>query len=343
VTSVKGSPGTGPPTPRVTIADVAARAGVSPTTVSHVLSGKRQVGAATHERVQQAVRELGYRPNHVARNLRTRRSHAIAVIVPDITNPFYGVLTRGLADAVDAAGYGTYVANTDASRQREQKFVEDALDRGVDGIVMAPLHYTDEDISALSRFGTPIVCLGDSATSVAVDRVLVDDEQGALAATAHLLARAPRRVAMITGPAGEGLARIRGYRRALEEAGRTFDPELTRDGGWTRRAGEAAMRALMALEPRPDAVFCANDLMALGAMDAARRLGLAIPADVALVGFDDVEVAELVTPTLTTVVNPSYDTGRRAGELLLRRMQGDDEGEPRTVVMPCRLVERESG
>ena len=316
---------------------------VSPTTVSHVLSGKRQVGAATNERVREAVRELGYRPSQVARGLRTRRSHAIAVIVPDITNPFYGVMTRGLADTVDEGGYGTYVCNTDGLPQREQKFVEDALDRGVDGIVMAPVHVTDEQIGELARFGVPIVCLGDSVASVEVDRVLVDDEEGARAATLHLIARAPDQVAMITGPAGAGLARVRGYRRALEETGRAFDPRLTRDGGWNRQGGEQAMLALMELDPRPDAVFCANDLMALGAMDAARRVGLAIPDDVALVGFDDVEAAELVTPSLTTVVNPSYETGRSAGRLLLKRMHGDATEERRTIVMPCRLVERESG
>jgi LacI family transcriptional regulator len=344
VTDVKGGgadPGR-PASPRVTIADVAAHAGVSATTVSHVLSGKRQVGATSHERVLAAVRELGYRPNHVARNLRTRRSQAIAVIVPDITNPFYGVLTRGLADAVDRAGYGTYVCNTDALLEREQKFVEDALDRGVDGIVLAPVHFTDDDITELSRFGIPIVCLSDRTASVEVDRVLVDDEEGAWAATRHLLGRNPRHLAMITGPPGAGLARLQGYRRALQEAGRTFDPDLTRDGRWSRAGGDEAMRSLMARPARPDAVFCANDLMALGAMDAARQLGLAIPADVAVAGFDDVEVAELVTPTLTTVVNPSYETGFSAGELLLGRMRGDAGEERRTVVMPCRLVARES-
>src|SRR5919112_2201035 len=122
---------------RVTIAHVAHRAGVSPTTVSHVLSGKRVVGAATRDTVMDAIRELGYRPNHVARNLRTRQSHMIAVVVPDITNPFYAVLTRGLADAVDAAGYGSYVCNTDGQHERERKFFQDVMDRGVDGIVFA--------------------------------------------------------------------------------------------------------------------------------------------------------------------------------------------------------------
>jgi LacI family transcriptional regulator len=327
---------------RVTIADVAEHAGVSPTTVSHVLSGKRLVGAATRDRVERAVRELGYRPNIVARNLRTRRSQVIAVIVPDITNPFYAVVTRGLADAVDAAGYGTYVCNTDAKFEREQKFLEDVLDRGVDGVVLASVDVSQEHLSEPTRYGTPIVCLGDSHDFPDVDRVVPDDEDGSRTATAHLVSRGASRIAMITGPPGAGTARVRGYRQALESAGRAFDPELVRDGGWTRQGGRDAMRALMSARSHPDAVFCANDLMAIGAMDVVHELGLSVPDDVALVGFDDVEAATLVTPTLTTVTNPAYDAGRYAGKLLVERMSGGYTDGRRTVVLPCRLVERQS-
>jgi LacI family transcriptional regulator len=326
---------------RVTISEVARAAGVSPTTVSHVLSGKRLVGAATRDRVELAVRQLGYRPNVVARNLRTRRSHVIAVIVPDITNPFYGTVTRGLADAVDAAGFGTYVCNTDAKFEREQKFLEDVLDRGVDGVVLASVDVTQQHLAEPNRFGTPVVCLGDSVEFPEVDRVMPDDEGGSRAATEHLLGRGAGRIAMITGPPGAGVARIRGYRQALEGAGRAFDPGLVRAGDWTRQGGREAMRALMTRE-RPDAVFCANDLMAIGAMDVVHELGLRVPDDVALVGFDDVEAATLVSPTLTTVINPGYQAGRDAGRLLVERMSGSYGDGRRTVVLPCRLVRRQS-
>jgi len=328
--------------PRVTIADVAAHAGVSPTTVSHVLSGKRLVGAATRDRVERAVRELGYRPNIVARNLRTRRSQVIAVIVPDITNPFYAVVTRGLADAVDAAGYATYVCNTDAKFDREQKFLEDVLDRGVDGVVLASVDVSQEHLDEPNRYGTPLVCLGDSHDLPGVDRVVPDDEDGSRIATAHLVARGASRIAMITGPPGAAAARVRGYGQALETAGRTFDPGLVHEGGWTRQGGREAMKALMSSAPHPDAVFCANDLMAIGAMDTVRELGLTVPDDVAVVGFDDVEAATLVTPTLTTVTNPAYDAGRYAGKLLVERMSGGYAEGRRTVVLPCRLVPRQS-
>lgn len=325
----------------MTIAQVATRAGVSPTTVSHVLSGKRIVGAATRGSVQAAIRELGYRPNNVARNLRTRRSRMVAVVVPDITNSFYGVLTRGLADAMDAAGYGSYVCNTDGLPDREQKFLEDVLDRGADGIVLA-----SGDVASSASLGpaeqTPIVCVGDSLAQPCVDLVTADDEVGSHAATQHLLARGAARIAMIEGPASSGLSRAKGYRAALRDVGRTADPSLLAPGDWTRRGGREAMRALLARRQRPDAVFCANDLMAIGAIDAAREHGLRVPNDVAIAGFDDVDAATIVTPTLTTVRNPSYDLGRTAGELLLSRIRGDYTQAGRTVVLPCPLVRRES-
>jgi LacI family transcriptional regulator, galactose operon repressor len=326
---------------RVTIAQVANRAGVSPTTVSHVLSGKRIVGAQTRGAVQAAIRELGYRPNNVARNLRTRQSRMVAVVVPDITNPFYGVLTRGLADAVDAAGYGSYVCNTDGLPDREQRLLEDVLDRGADGIVLAS---GDVASSAALSPGvqTPIVCVGDVLDHPSVDLVRADDEVGAHAATQHLLARGSTRIAMIEGPASSGVPRAEGYRAALREAGRTLDPGLIVSGDWTRRGGREAMRALLDRPQHPDAVFCANDLMAIGAIDAARERGLRVPDDVAIAGFDDVDAATIVSPTLTTVRNPSYDTGRTAGELLLSRIGGDYTEGGRTVVLPCPLVRRQS-
>ena len=332
---------------RVTIGHVARLAGVSSTTVSHVLSGKRPVSAATQERVHEAVRELGYRPNSVARSLRTRRSQMIAVIVPDITNPFYGVMTRGLADTLDDAGYRSYVCNTDGSIDRERDFVEDALDRGVDGIVMSWLHVEPAEVDVIQRARKPLVLLADGEEIPGVDQVTVDDGAGARAATQHLLARGARRVAMITGPAGTSRDRVKGYADALTAAGLTYDPALTREGGWLRDGGREAMHSLMALEPRPDAVFCANDLMAIGAMDAARELGLRIPDDVALAGFDDIEAAALLTPPLTTVINPAYEIGEAAGRMILDRMVTGrgavPEGASRRVVLPCRIAERRSG
>jgi LacI family transcriptional regulator len=328
---------------RVTIADVARVAEVSPTTVSHVLSGKRRVRGSTSQRVMDAITELGYRPNSAAQQLRTRRSRMIAVLVPDITNPFYSTLTRGLADTVAGDDYGTFVCNTDGSLQREQKFMHDVLDRGVDGIVMASVNPAAQGGLTRTRFGTPIVCIGETIDDDEVDLVTAENEVGARVAAAHLLHQGAQRLAMIQGPEEAGTSRDRGFCDALAASGRSVDPALMVRGDWTRAGGRAAMHELMELDPRPDAVFCANDLTAIGAMDALRELGLRTPDDVKLAGFDDVDAATIVTPTLTTVRNPAYETGAQAGGLLLSRMLGQYDGAGRTVVLSCPLVVRDSG
>ncbi|WP_162529846.1 LacI family DNA-binding transcriptional regulator [Nocardioides caldifontis] len=337
-----GPDGASSPGSRVTIAQVASRAGVSPTTVSHVLSGKRVVGAATRGTVLEAIRELGYRPNFVARNLRTRQSHMIAVVVPDITNPFYAVLTRGLADAVDAAGYGTYVCNTDGQHERERKFFEDVMDRGVDGIVFASGETAAELSFGPADASTPIICIGEQLDHPLCDAVVPDDEAGSREAGAFLAARGYTRVAMIQGPPHYGAPRTAGFRAAMQAAKRKVPAQRMVRGDWTRKGGYEAMKKLMAHSPPPDAVFCANDLMAIGAMDVAHELGLAVPDDLAIVGFDDVDAATIVTPQLTTVRNPAYDAGSTAGDLLLSRMSGRYTGSGRTVVLPCPLVTRGS-
>jgi LacI family transcriptional regulator, galactose operon repressor len=331
-----------PEQPRVTIAQVARLAGVSPTTVSHVLSGKRIVGAATRIAVQDAIRTLGYRPNHVARSLRTRRSQMIAVIVPDLTNTYYSVLTRGLADVTVGAAYGTYVCNTDGIPERESGFLQNVVDRGADGIVLASVDSASAGAVAAADFGTPVVCIGGSIDHPRVDVVTTDDTAGSYAATMHLIGRGCARVGMIQGPADTGLLRVDGYLKAISEAGRPIDDTLRASGDWTRQGGRDAMHALMSLPNPPDAVFCANDLMAIGAMDVARELGCDIPGDVAIAGFDDVDAATIVSPTLTTVRNPAYETGRKAGELLLSRLRGEYRDTGRTVVLDCPLVPRES-
>jgi len=299
------------------------------------------VATATRERVERAIGELGFRPNGLARSLRNKRSDTIALIIPDITNPFYPVLARGLDDAM-AGRYGAFIYNTDAVRERELEFAADVSDRHVDGMVIVAFQIGAPDLRDILEQGMPVVSLGESVDDPRVDVVLTDDEHGAFEATRHLIRRGQRRVGMIGGAEGTGLPRTTGYRRALEAEGLPFAPELTAFGGWTRRGGSEAMRALLALPDPPTAVFCANDLMAIGAMDTAREAGLSLPRDLALVGYDDIEAAALVSPPLTTVVNPAYEAGRAAGRLLLDRMTGRYAGKRREVVLRSRLVERGS-
>jgi LacI family transcriptional regulator len=331
------------PVRRTTIADVAARAGLSKTTVSHVLSRNRPVSGATRERVERAIAELGYRPNRLARSLRTQRTHAVALLIPDITNPFYPVMSRGLEDTLEVAGYRTFVCNTDGEEAREAEFLSDVGHRGVDGVVMVTVHLTADEVGRLTGHRVPFVAVGSSRVShPTVDVVLADDRQGAYDATRLLIERGHRRVAMAGGTPGTGTRRHAGYRLALSESGMVPDPDLFVYGHWTRRGGREAARGLMALDDPPTALFCANDMMAMGVLDVAGELGLNVPRDLAVVGYDDLEWASLVRPRLTTVANPAYDTGRSAGNLLLDRMTGRYHGVSRTVSLPCRLVVRET-
>jgi LacI family transcriptional regulator len=327
--------------PRITIADVARHAGVSKTTVSHVLSRKRPVSTATRVRVEEAIRELGYRPDGMARSLRTRSSQLVALIIPDITNPYYPVLARGLEDGLGATTYRSLICNTDRHPEREAEFLEDVCDRGVDGIVLDSFTLTSERLVDLLPRGVPLVRIGTTVIDdPGFDTVHADDERGAIDATIHLIRRPSRRVAMIQGPPGAGARRNEGYVRALQSSGLPVDPELIVSGQWTRYGGAVAMRRLLALPDPPQAVFCANDLMAFGVLDVAREAGIDIPGELAVVGFDDVEGAAMTYPSLTTVSNPAYETGLLAGILLKERMLGVHRDEPRTVTLPCRLIRR---
>ncbi|HEY0237622.1 MAG TPA: LacI family DNA-binding transcriptional regulator [Friedmanniella sp.] len=339
--TTEADPDTQPAPGRATISDVARASGVSTTTVSHVLTGKRPVAASTRARVEAAVRELRYRPSRLARSLRAGSSQMIGVVVPDITNPFYGQLSRGLADSLGAE-YGTWVCNTDGSAKRERAYVSDVVARGADALVMASVDGNDEAVAAALGAGVPTVCLGESIDHALVDRVLVADAEASQSAVEHLLARGAGRIAMIEGPRSMGRSREVGYVAALRNAGHKASPQLRVHGDWTRASGREAVLRLMRLPQRPDAVFCANDLMAIGALDGLRSLGLRVPDDVRVVGFDDIEAASLVSPALTTIANPAYETGWSAAKLVLDRLQDRHTGSRRTVVLPCRLIVRET-
>src|SRR5262245_44318790 len=326
-----------------TIAEVATRAGVSTTTVSHTFSGRRPVAPETRARVRRAVEELGYRPNGLARSLRTQRSHTVALIIPDITNPYYPALARGIQNVLADAGYHVLVCNTDREPRYESEYVADVLDRQVDGILLSAFHVVAEDLGEVFLHDIPLVAFGSRIEHSAVDVVRSDDAAGARDATLHLIERGHRRVGMICGPPGSppSEARLSGYRDALAEAGLPFLPELVVQGDFTRLGGAAAMQRITALPERPTALFCANDLMAIGAMDTARRVGLALPDDLALVGYDDIEAAAFLTPALTTVLNPARELGTTGGRLLLERMLGYRVSR-REIVIPHRLIERDS-
>jgi LacI family transcriptional regulator len=332
-----------PTSARVTISDVARRARVSKTTVSHVLSGKRPVADTTRRRVERAVADLGYRPDTVARSLRTKRSHLVALVIPDITNPFYPTLARGLDSGMEGSGYRAIICNTDGRRDRELEFLAEVADRRVDGIVLDSYDVTVEDVAAITAGRIPVVWIGGTgALHPGVDMVRPDDAGGAFDATSHLISRGHRAIAMVDGPTGTGPARRSGYRKALAAAGLGAPRDLVLRSNWTRDGGAKALRRLLEAHAQPTAVFCANDLMAMGVLDAAGELGLRVPQDLAIVGFDDIEPAGMTSPPLSTVVNPAFETGRSAGDVLLQRITGSYRGAERVITLPSALVVRGS-
>ncbi|MQA78990.1 MAG: LacI family DNA-binding transcriptional regulator [Streptosporangiales bacterium] len=328
----------------VTQREVADRAGVSVRTVSNVVNEFAYVADETRARVQQALDDLGYRPNLVARSLSQGRSGLLALVLPfDV--PYFTELAAHVVDQAEARGYTVLLDRTEGVAERERELVL-RRDRTAlfDGLLFSPLGLTEDDLRR--RVGNcPVVLLGERPAEM-FDRVAIDDEAAARRATEHLLDLGRRRIAVI----GEVVHRRRdtaahrsaGYRKALRAAGIADDPGLTMVvERFQREDGLRAMERLLDLDEPPDAVFCFNDLLALGAMRAVLARGLRVPDDVAIAGFDDIEDGRYSTPTLTTVSPDKAEIAVRAVEQLARRMSGDTS-PPDTVSAPWRLAVRES-
>ncbi|WP_025156712.1 LacI family DNA-binding transcriptional regulator [Leifsonia aquatica] len=326
------------------IQTVAAAAGVSKTTVSHVLSGKRPVSPATRRRVERVMEELGYQPNFFAQALNSRRSNSVALLVQDITNPFYPALARGVQSVVASADQVVMLFDVGAGEGFLDAFVRDAIQRHVDGVIIAVNDEIEPQLLALHDAGIPVVGVGSGLSESPLDWVSADDIAIGTTAVAHLRSVGHRRIATISGPIDHepGRGRYEGYRRAVREHGLDESEDLRIAADFTREGGYAAMKRLLRLDPRPEAVVCANDLMAIGALDAALEAGLAVPDDIAIMGVDDIDAAGLVRPALSTVRVPAEEIGRAAGDLLLQRMEEPSTEPARHILVQHSLVRRQS-
>ncbi len=325
-----------------TIYDVARRAEVSAATVSRVLNGYATVDPALVARVLGAVRDLGYRRNGVARNLRRAQTTLWAVIISDIGNPFFTSMVRGIEDVAQVAGYSVVLCNSDEDPEKEATYIAAAMTEQMAGVIISASN-RPKAVRALVESGTPVVAIDRELPGVEVDTVLVDNERGAEAGTAHLLDAGYQRIACITGSDEISTARqrVQGYRRALVAAGQEVRPELEIYSDFRERGGFESMAALLDLEEPPDAVFVANNLMTVGAMECLVDRGVSIPDDMGIVGFDDIPWAHLVRPSLTTIAQPTYEVGRTAARLLVDRIS-TVASKPSTMVLPADLRIRES-
>jgi LacI family transcriptional regulator len=330
--------------------DVARIAGVSQSTVSRVLSSDASavlVGGETRQKIFDAVQQLGYRPNWTARSLRSLETKLIAVLIADISNSIYHPIVRAVQDVARIHGYDVLIANSDHEYEKEKHFCEAVLRRPVDGIVMVPYHLTHDEIDQLITLtGAQIVVFGDHIQHPLVDYVWVDDEKATYEGVTWLhTARGHRRIGFIGVPEDmpPGPRRWRGFQGAMETLGLTIEPELVSfSGDFTLEGGQRIMTEMLASAQPPFALFACNDLMAIGAITQARKLGYSVPQDIAIMGFDDIQEAQLVTPALTTIAQRPKEIGARLTELLFDRIEDRETGPARKVQFAYELVVRES-
>lgn len=325
-----------------TIIDVAREAGVSKSTVSRVLRGSgTSVSAKTRENVWAAIKELGYEHNAVASSLRTNRTYTIMLAIPDITNPFWPEVARGLQDAVEEHGYAVVLSNSDWDVQRERRFLSMAGRNRFDAIAINPTGVTNAELLA-SRI--PTVILGVRADCPDFDMVGSDSYGGTMQALRHLYTLGHRRIAMIRGQhrGDRGRTRLAAYDEFLAEHNLVYDPALNVGGPFDLNGGAEAMRTLLALDQPPTAILAANDILAIGAMQAAHQAGLDIPGELSIVGMDDIYPASTTNPPLTTLAKAKYEIGRQAARFLLDRIEDSAPAVPRRQLIACQLIERYS-
>ncbi|MEV5750696.1 LacI family DNA-binding transcriptional regulator [Actinoallomurus sp. NPDC052308] len=354
---------------RPNINDVAKRAGVSRATASRVLGGYGYSSQEVIERVNQAVRELGYEPDRIARTMRSGKSDVIGFVCADISDAFFSAAMRGICDVALREGSQVIVMNTDDRASQEQQATKVLLSHKVDGIIITPISVREHGhIDAVTRAGVPVVSLDRQLSDAGIDSVVADNEAATTAAIDHLIALGHRRVAFlgsvqpeeppalrigkvrasVAGPSRPSLDRVRGYLRALSAAGLHPDRDLIAlvpHGSEPKRRTQA-VEAMLDIEDPPTALFTADSYMTKSAFSLLSERGIAIPDEISLLGFDDLEWTTLVRPRISVVVQPSYDMGRAAAEQLFAQIgradATDGDGRGRRTVVPARFLERDS-
>ncbi|MCO6450095.1 MAG: LacI family DNA-binding transcriptional regulator [Caldilineales bacterium] len=305
-----------------TMRDVAERAGVSVTSVSHVINETRAVSDELRARILAAMSELEYQPNRLARSLRSGKSQTIGIIIPDNSNPFFAEVVRGVEATSFAYGYSLILCISNADLEKEEHYIGVLIEKQVDGILFMAVGASTNQILSLQQRRVPVVVVDREVAGVAVDTVLADNARGGWLATRHLLELGHKCIACITGHNAFSLSaeRVDGYRRALHDADIPPDEALIVPGDFSFASGYDAIQHLLALRDAPTAVFACNDYMAVGAICAAVEMGRLVPADLSVIGFDDVLLTSFTNPPLTTIAQPCYDMGVAAATLLLERM-----------------------
>ncbi len=329
----------------LTLKELGRLAGVHPSTVARVLNDdpRQRVSEEVRQRIVTLAHEYGYQPNHLARSLRTKRSYVVGTIIPDISNPFFAMLFRGIEDALAERDYSVILANTDDDPMRQARSIAMLRGRQVDGLILATPRRTDPGVQALADAGYPFVVVNRHTDPITPNAVVPDDRAGAFAAVEHLISLGHRRIAHIAGAdaISTGHWRRRGYHEALERHSLPFDPSLLVQGSYREPGGYDAMKRLLALPEPPTAVFAVNDLAAAGALRALHEAGLRVPDDVSIVGFNDLPTAIQIVPRLTTIHLPLHAMGVTAAQRLMTQLL-EHERPSAPVTIPVTLIARES-
>ncbi len=325
-----------------TIYDVAEAAGVSISTVSHVLNGTRFVAEATKARVVQAMEQLNYRPSSLARALVRQETRTIAFIVPDNVNPFFAEMARGAEDRGLAGGYNVILCNSDRSPAKERAYLDMLISKRVDGVIYMTTDVHPEQLRPLQEQNVPTVVFDREYEGF--DALLLDSFQGGYDATSYLLGLGHERIACITGPASpsRSLDRVRGYEAALADAKLAPRAGYIVPGDWTYGSGREAAKQLLALSPTPTAIFACNDAMAVGVLSYLHENGLKAPDDISVVGYDNIALSAYTCPPLTTLGTPILEVGQCLCEMLLERIGGHLPPDARRVTIRGELVHRRS-
>ena len=326
-----------------TVLDVAKRAGVAPITVSRVINNSGYISQATRERVEAAVKELGYVPNTIARGLRSKRTMTLALVVTDITNPYFTLMARGVEDVAGDSGYTVVYCNSDESEAKEEKYVNILAQRQVDGVLLVPSCGNVKTIKFLLSNDITVVALDRRVSGVEIDSVRSDSQDGANRLINLLIRLGHKRIAMITGPkdVSTSVDRVTGYQQALSEAD-LDENELVYYGAFNQESGYEFTNQAMLHSPRPTAIFGANNFITIGIIKALHDLKIDVPGDVSVVGFDDLPESMLVNPFITVARQPAYEMGRIATELLLKRISIELDEEYQELILPTEIIEHDS-
>ncbi|MEJ8543865.1 LacI family DNA-binding transcriptional regulator [Brevibacillus borstelensis] len=324
-----------------TIYDVAREAGVSIATVSKVINNTGRISEKTRKLVLSVMKEMNYQPSVVASALTGKSTYTIGLMIPDLANPFFSGIARSIEDRGHALGYNIVICSTDYDPEKEAKYISLLLQKSVDGIILASGFENVETVRELIKQKVPLAIIAREIPSLEVDTVAVDDFLGGYQAASHLISLGHRRIAIIARDLWSNRERMRGYRHALDEAGIDYGRDVEYVMESNVESGKALAEKLLRSADPPTAIFACNDLLAMGAIHAARRLGMSIPRDLSVVGFDNTAWASVTDPPLTTVAQPIRDMGTHVMNLLIQEINGEKKHKQRIVLLP-ELVVRES-